>query len=204
MNMSLVEFGDNFAVVSDKNGDIKIVNKSNSSYPFDVIFVKENELEVSQENLKNYKNELEKLKTDSFFGNLADVLSYVVPSIFIILGSKVDILLSSFVGLFAFGFCKFYFTCLCGSRRQRKNRMKELINLIKDLEINIPKLENDLSRMKEAVNHCVVSNICKGDRSDCRFEHIVNSVIHHSFPIRENVTTDIRVRRLVPKDNNRN
>ena len=35
MNMSLVEFGDNVAVVSDENSDIKIVNKSNSNHTFE-------------------------------------------------------------------------------------------------------------------------------------------------------------------------
>ena len=45
MNKNLVQISNNFGVVSDENGEIKVVTKSETNCEFQNILLKENELQ---------------------------------------------------------------------------------------------------------------------------------------------------------------
>ena len=199
MNMSLVEFGDNVAVVSDENSDIKIVNKSNSNHTFEEVFLLENKIENLKKELEEHKGELLRLRSNSIWGILTDVLAYGGTSLLFIFG-ELWIVAKLFVIALTFWFIKGLSIAEYGTIIGRRKRKKVLLKLIEDLEANIPKLEKDLSNMKESVNYYEVPNICKKGTCKYAFNHKVNEEMDYSFPIR----TGVMIKRLVPRINERN
>ena len=76
--------------------------------------------------------------------------------------------------------------------------------LIEEIENNIPKLEKDLSNMKESVNYCEVPTTRKDGVCMYSFNHRVNGEIASSSQIRSNAASEIKIRRLVLGINKKN
>ena len=200
MNMSLVEFGDNVAVVSDENSDIKIVNKSNSNHTFEEVLLLENKIENSKKELEEHKGELLRLRSKSIWVILMDFIAYG-SIIFLSLFVELFIVAKLFIIALTFWFVKGLSIAEYGTIIGRRKRKKVLLKLIEDLEANIPKLEKDLSNVKESVNYYEVPNICKNGTYKYAFDHKVNEKMDYSFPIRTKVSTGIMIKRLVSRNN---
>ena len=200
MNMSLIELGENVAAVSNENSGIKIVNKSNSNHTFEEVLLLENKIENLKKELEEHKDELLSLRSKSIWGILMDFITYggiISLAVFV----ELFIVAKLFVIALFFWYCKGMSLVEYGTIIGRRKRKKVLLKLIEELEVNIPKLEKDLSNMKESVNYCEVPNICKKGTSKYAFDHKVNYEMDYSFLIKTKVSTEIMVKRLVPRNN---
>ena len=58
MNEYLSQISENYGIVSDEFGEIKVVTKSESNFEFQDVLLKENELEILKQELMDAKEKL--------------------------------------------------------------------------------------------------------------------------------------------------
>lgn len=147
MNQKLIQINDNYGVTIDENGNTKMVSKESNDYEFQDILTKENELENLSLKLDNAKNKLPLNKLNIILSTIINVLllagcTYLLLNIvslkLLITTIAVSCIPTETFSLLAFG-------GIIGNCIKRKN-LKETI---KDLEEQVPKLEKELSNIKE-------------------------------------------------------
>lgn len=74
MNEYLSQISDNYGIVSDEFGEIKVVTKSETNCKFQDILLKENELENLNQELITAKSELTENKANTIFGELGNLV----------------------------------------------------------------------------------------------------------------------------------
>ena len=162
----------------------------------------ENKIENLKKELDEHKDELLSLRSKSIWGILMDFIAYggiISLAVFV----ELFIVAKLFVIAFVFLFCKGMSFVEYGTIFGRRKRKKVLLKLVEELEVDIPKLEKELSNIKESVIYCEVPNICKKGTSKYAFDHKVNDEMDYYFPIKTNVSTEIMVKSLVPGNNER-
>ena len=74
MNEYLSQISENYGIVSDENGEIKVVTKSESNFEFQDVLLKENELEILKQELMDAKEKLIDNKERIIFGELCNLV----------------------------------------------------------------------------------------------------------------------------------
>ena len=74
MNEYLSQISDNYGIVSDENGEIKVVTKSETNCEFQNILLKENELENLNQELISAKRKSTENKANTIFGELGNLV----------------------------------------------------------------------------------------------------------------------------------
>ena len=182
MNEYLSQINDNYGIVSDENGEIKVVTKSESNFEFQDVLLKENELEILKQELMDAKEKLnqeliaakEKLidnKERTINGELCNLVIIVglimlAIAIFPVVSTQLLIyLLTGFYAVF-----KAITTAICGTRIGRYKENKKLNSSIKSLEEDRLQLIYKLVNLKEKAkykvesdtkNYCVESSFTK-------------------------------------------
>lgn len=147
MNQKLIQINDNYGVTIDENGNTKMVSKESNDYEFQDILTKENELEDLNLKLDNAKNKLSLNKLNIILSTVINVfllavctflLLNIVSLKFLITTIAVSCIPTETFSLLAFG-------GIVGNCIKRKNLKKT----IKDLEEQVPKVQKELSNIKE-------------------------------------------------------
>lgn len=147
MNQKLIQINDNYGVTIDENGNTKMVSKESNDYEFQDILTKENELEDLNLKLDNAKNKLSLNKLNIILSTVINVFllavcTYLLLNIvslkFLITTIAVSCIPTEAFSLLAFG-------GIVGNCIKRKNLKKT----IKDLEEQVPKVQKELSNIKE-------------------------------------------------------
>jgi hypothetical protein len=159
MNNGLAKLNDNYGIVSDEKGNIKVVNKKNNYYELQDILIKENEIEKLNKELEDAVNDL---STNKFKIISSEILNIVILGgeiyLFIIFNmSPVNTsLLLACLAMFYIS-TKGLILSIFGTRIGRFKKRKKLINTIKELEETIPKLEKELENIKKKVEYSTYS-----------------------------------------------
>ena len=159
MNEYLSQISDNYGIVSDENGEIKVVKKSETNCEFQDILLKENELENLNQELITAKSELIDNKERTINGELCNLviiggLIMLAIAIFPVVSTQLLIyLLTGFYAVF-----KAITTAICGTRIGRYKKNKKLKSTIESLEENCVQLEAELKNLKEKSKYRVESD----------------------------------------------
>lgn len=159
MNEYLSQISDNYGIVSDENGEIKVVTKSETNCKFQDILLKENELENLTQELIAAKEKLIDNKERTINGELCNLVIIVglimlAIAIFPVVSTQLLIyLLTGFYAVF-----KAITTAICGTRIGRYKKNKKLKSSIESLEKNSVQLEAELKNLKEKAKYRVESD----------------------------------------------
>lgn len=159
MNEYLSQINDNYGIVSDENGEIKVVTKSENNCEFQDILLKENELENLNQELIAAKEKLIDNKERTINGELCNLVIIVglimlAIAIFPVVSTQLLIyLLTGFYAVF-----KAITTAICGTRIGRYKENKKLNSSIKSLEEDRLQLIYKLVNLKEKAKYKVESN----------------------------------------------
>ena len=159
MNEYLSQISDNYGIVSDENGEIKVVTKSENNCEFQDILLKENELENLNQELIAAKEKLIDNKERTINGELCNLVIIVglimlAIAIFPVVSTQLLIyLLTGFYAVF-----KAITTAICGTRIGRYKKNKKLKSSIESLEKNSVQLEAELKILKEKAKYRVESD----------------------------------------------
>lgn len=203
MNKNLVQISNDCGVVSDENGNVKILNKENEDYCFQDILMTENELESLKSELNDTKQKLHLNKIDIIFGEIlsatfiiGEIILYLslcssYPISTIAIGMALTYIPIKTISLLSFG----------GSRIRKYTQKKKLNKTLNDLEEKIPQIEKNLNTMIEKAKY---SASCAEDK-DLNPESYVLSAYHNSTLYSENNVnekkTKIKVLSLTKKNN---
>ena len=147
MNQKLIQINDNYGVTIDENGNTKMVSKESNDCDFQDILIKENELEDLNLKLDNAKSKLSLNKLNIILSTMINVLliagcTYLLLNVvslkLLITAIAVSCIPAETFSLLTFG-------SIIGNCIKRKNLKKT----IKDLEEQVPKVEKELSNIKE-------------------------------------------------------
>lgn len=171
MNEYLSQISDNYGIVSDENGEIKVVTKSETNCEFQDILLKENELENLNLELIAAKRELTENKANTIFGELGNLVIIgggIFLGIELFPAISTQLLIYKLIGFYVI--FKSILLAMCGTRIGRYKKNKKLKSSIETLEENSLQLEVELKNLKEKAkykvesdtkNYCVESNFTK-------------------------------------------
>lgn len=202
MNKNLVQISNNFGVVSDENGEIKVVTKSETNCEFQNILLKENELENLNQELISAKRKLTENKANTLFGELGNLVIIgggIFLSIELFPVVSTQLLIYQLIGTYAI--LKSIILAMYGTRIGRYKKNKKLKSSIETLEENSVQLEAELKKMKEKAKY---SASCTEDK-DLNPESYVLSAYHNSTLYSENNVNEkkpkVKVLSLTKKNN---
>lgn len=159
MNEYLSQISDNYGIVSDENGEIKVVTKSENNCEFQDILLKENELENLNQELITAKSELTENKANTIFaelGNLVIIGGGIFLSIELFPVVSTQSLIYMLIGTYAI--IKSISLVMYGTRIGRYKKNKKLKSTIESLEENSVQLEAELKNLKEKAKYRVESD----------------------------------------------
>lgn len=159
MNEYLSQISDNYGIVSDENGEIKVVTKSETNCKFQDILLKENELENLNQELITAKSELTENKANTIFaelGNLVIIGGGIFLSIELFPVVSTQSLIYMLIGTYAI--IKSISLVMYGTRIGRYKKNKKLKSTIESLEENSVQLEAELKNLKEKAKYRVESD----------------------------------------------
>lgn len=159
MNEYLSQISDNYGIVSDENGEIKVVTKSETNCKFQDILLKENELENLNQELIAAKSELTENKANTIFaelGNLVIIGGGIFLSIELFPVVSTQSLIYMLIGTYAI--IKSISLVMYGTRIGRYKKNKKLKSTIESLEENSVQLEAELKNLKEKAKYRVESD----------------------------------------------
>ena len=198
MNMSLIEYGENLAAVIDEYNNVYLVQKFNNMYSFKDILLLENEIETLKIKLEEYKNKLLVLKINSNGAHIIDSMIFFA-SVFVCCAEEIQILEKINLIFLITGLFKGVSCVEFGTKKGRYLQTRELVSLVKQLKVNISKLEYKLSEMKSQTNYCVVSNSLQNADSRYRFEYDSQNSVEVNYHLLDlQYTSNVYVRKLVP------
>ena len=161
MNIDLIEFNKNHGITIDEDGNPTIISKEYDNCSLKEILENENELETLNNNLiaanSEYNNIKSKLKNGIWFSILILLMtSYMLVEC---LHSSTPIHETLMIcGGFAF-FTKLLSVSSSGFIFINKKKIKGLIQIIHELETEIPRLEKELSNVKEKAKYATIANV---------------------------------------------
>lgn len=159
MNEYLSQISDNYGIVSDEFGEIKVVTKSETNCKFQDILLKENELENLNQELITAKSELTENKANTIFGELGNLVIIgggIFLSIELFPVVSTQSLIYMLIGTYAI--IKSISLSLYGTRIGRYKKNKKLKSTIESLEENSVQLEAELKNLKEQAKYRVESD----------------------------------------------
>lgn len=159
MNEYLSQISDNYGIVSDENGEIKVVTKSATNYELQDILLKENELENLNQELIAAKEELIDNKERTINGelcNLVIIVGLIILAIAIFSIVSTQFLIYLLTGFYAI--TKAINIAMNGTRIGRYKKNKKLNSSIKSLEENSLQLAYELVNLKEKAKYKVESD----------------------------------------------
>lgn len=159
MNEYLSQISDNYGIVSDEFGEIKVVTKSETNCEFQDILLKENELENLNQELITAKSELTENKANTIFGELGNLVIIgggIFLSIELFPVVSTQSLICMLIGTYAI--IKLISLALYGTRIGRYKKNKKLKSTIESLEKNSVQLEAELKNLKEKAKYRVESD----------------------------------------------
>lgn len=159
MNEYLSQISDNYGIVSDENGEIKVVTKSENNCEFQDILLKENELENLNQELIAAKSELTENKANTIFGELGNLVIIgggIFLSIELFPVVSTQSLIYMLIGTYAI--IKSISLVMYGTRIGRYKKNKKLKSTIESLEENSVQLEAELKILKEKAKYRVESD----------------------------------------------
>ena len=159
MNEYLSQISDNYGIVSDEFGEIKVVTKSETNCEFQDILLKENELENLNQELITAKSELTENKANTIFGELGNLVIIgggIFLSIELFPVVSTQSLICMLIGTYAI--IKLISLALYGTRIGRYKKNKKLKSTIEFLEKNSVQLEAELKNLKEKAKYRVESD----------------------------------------------
>ena len=158
MNEYLSQISDNYGIVSDEFGEIKVVTKSETNCKFQDILLKENELENLNQELITAKSELTENKANTIFGELGNLVIIgggIFLSIELFPVVSTQSLIYMLIGTYAI--IESISIALYGTRIGRYKKNKKLKSSIESLEKNSVQLEAELKNLKEKAKYRVDS-----------------------------------------------
>lgn len=203
MNKNLVQISNNFGVVSDENGNVKILNKENEDYCFQDILMTENELESLKSELNDTKQKLHLNKIDIILGEILSSLLIIGEIILYSVGvSSYPISALAIVMTLTYIPMKTILLFSCGGSRIRKYTQKKKLNkTLNDLEEKIPQIEKSLNTMIEKAKYSANWT----EDKDLNPESYVLSAYHNSTLYSENNVNEkkpkVKVLSLTKKNN---
>ena len=159
MNEYLSQISDNYGIVSDENGEIKVVTKSETNCEFQDILLKENELENLNQELITAKGELTENKANTIFGELGNLVIIgggIFLGIELFPATSTQLLIHTLIGMYAI--IKTVSLAMYGTRIGRYKKNKKLKSSIKSLEEKGLQLEVELKNLKEKAKYKVESD----------------------------------------------
>lgn len=159
MNEYLSQISDNYGIVSDEFGEIKVVTKSETNCKFQDILLKENELENLNQELITAKSELTENKANTIFGELGNLVIIgggIFLSIELFPVVSTQSLIYMLIGTYAI--IKSISIALYGTRIGRYKENKKLNSSIKSLEEDRLQLIYKLVNLKEKAKYRVESD----------------------------------------------
>lgn len=156
MNEYLSQISDNYGIVSDEFGEIKVVTKSENNCEFQDILLKENELENLNQELIAAKEKLIDNKERTINGelcNLVIIVGLIMLAIAIFPVVSTQSLIYMLIGTYAI--IKSISLALYGTRIGRYKKNKKLKSTIESLEENSVQLEAELKNLKEKAKYKV-------------------------------------------------
>lgn len=156
MNEYLSQISDNYGIVSDENGEIKVVTKSENNCEFQDILLKENELENLNQELIAAKEKLIDNKERTINGELCNLVIIgggIFLSIELFPVVSTQSLIYMLIGTYAI--IKSISLALYGTRIGRYKKNKKLKSTIESLEENSLQLEAELKNLKEKAKYKV-------------------------------------------------
>ena len=154
MNEYLSQISENYGIVSDEFGEIKVVTKSETNCKFQDILLKENELENLNQELITAKSELTENKANTIFGELGNLVIILSIELFPVVSTQS--LICMLIGTYAI--IKSISLALYGTRIGRYKKNKKLKSTIESLEENSVQLEAELKNLKEKAKYRVESD----------------------------------------------
>ena len=159
MNEYLSQISDNYGIVSDENGEIKVVTKSETNCELQDILLKENELENLNQELITAKEELTENKANTIFGELGNIVIIgggIFLGIELFPATSTQLLIYMLMGFYVIS--KSILLAMCGTRMGRYKKNKKLKSSIEFLEENSVQLEVELKNLKEKAKYKVESD----------------------------------------------
>lgn len=159
MNEYLSQISDNYGIVSDENGEIKVVTKSATNYELQDILLKENELENLNQELIAAKEKLIDNKERTIDGelcNLVIIVGLIILAVAIFPVVSTQFLIYLLTGFYAI--TKAINIAMNGTRIGRYKKNKKLNSSIKSLEENSLQLAYELVNLKEKAKYKVESD----------------------------------------------
>ena len=156
MNEYLSQISENYGIVSDEFGEIKVVTKSETNCKFQDILLKENELENLNQELITAKSELTANTIFGELGNLVIIGGGIFLSIELFPVVSTQSLICMLIGTYAI--IKSISLALYGTRIGRYKKNKKLKSTIESLEENSVQLEAELKNLKEKAKYRVESD----------------------------------------------
>ena len=154
MNEYLSQISDNYGIVSDENGEIKVVTKSETNCKFQDILLKENELELIAAKEKLIDNKERTINGE--LCNLVIIVGLIMLAIAIFPVVSTQLLIYLLTGFYAV--FKAITTAICGTRIGRYKENKKLNSSIKSLEEDRLQLIYKLVNLKEKAKYRVESD----------------------------------------------
>ena len=144
MNKSFIQINDNYATVSDENGNIRLVSKKNNKTSFEEILTKENELEEKENSLKEAKEDLSINKNNIIGGEILNLTLYGGTAfLYFFMNGKVAPVGTATITALYYGTLKVVACAMSGGTRIRKIKDRKYLVLINKID-----LENKLDRNK--------------------------------------------------------
>lgn len=189
MNQNLVQINDNYGVVSDEVGNIKVVNKENNDCELKDILIKENELEALSSKLNTAKKELSSNKIDTIFGEILNTLIIGGEIVlYVVLNSTLPT--AALITLMALFYIITKGTNLLaeGSRIGKYIKRKKINETIRELDEKIPQLEKILTDMKTKTKY----NVAQSTINESKSSHISNAYRDLSVYMQSNVNEELK------------
>ena len=178
MNEYLSQISDNYGIVSDEFGEIKVVTKSETNCKFQDILLKENELENLNQELITAKSELTENKANTIFGELGNLVIIgggIFLSIELFPVVSTQSLIYMLIGTYSI--IKSISLVMYGTRIGRYKKNKKLKSTIESLEENSVQLEVELKNLKEKAKYKVetdTKNYCAQYGSTKNVSEVLN------------------------------
>ena len=181
MNKNLTQINENYGIVSDEHGNVNIVTKKNAGYELKDILKKENELDEANNMLYNKKNELNHRKLRAIGGEILNIV-LVILTISIYLDLRTTSYFLAAIRSAALYYLPLKLLC-CGiaggTRIGRYSKIKHLKKSIAELEEKIPKLEYELTAIKEKVGYNSINN---NYSEEAKYKYIPSNTKHCEVP----------------------
>ena len=175
MNRNLVEYNDNHGASIDEYGNITMITKDKADYKFEEILQRENKLELLNDDLDVANSEYADRKYKLKVGKWCNVVVLLGTSFMVgmCLNTHTPIQGTLIIcGGFA-GFSKLLSLSVSGFAIVNKKQIRALNHKIYELENEIPKLEKEISDIKEKVNYTTLSDdSSKNDYQELVFDNM--------------------------------